>query len=360
MTSKYLKSLTSLRAFAALFVFIHHFNVFPDFNSLFLKVFYFQGYTGVSLFFVLSGFLIHYNYSENLKFEVRSIKKYFVNRFARIYPMYFLIYILTTLAYSGERTFFKIFTNLTLLKGFFEAHLFTGVATAWSLTTEETFYISFLFILYFLRKNFNILYLLLSLYLIGALLVLIGNMITYEGFFGNFQFLFNYTFFGRSFEFIIGAMASKLLIQKKSYIYKFKNITYISILYILFFYTLLSYISYKNVVNGNYQVVGSTIFEGLVIHNFVLPIGFALLFLGLSIEKTFIRKILELNFFELLGKSSYVFYLLQGGWFYTFYNQFTVSKTNIELLMSMYVVSIIFFKTLEDPLNKKIKKLFNT
>lgn len=357
LNNKYIKSLTSLRAFAALFVFIHHFNIFPDFGSLFLKVFYFQGYSGVSLFFVLSGFLIHRNYYENFRFNKISIKKYFVNRFARIYPMYLIIYILTTLAYSGERNFFNIITNLTLTKGFFDDHLFSGVATAWSLTVEETFYLLFPVILYFLRKNIKLLSILIFLYIAGLILVYIGSALKYEGFFSNLYFLFNYTFFGRSFEFIIGIMASRFLIEKNNTVLKTKNITYIAIFYIFIVYSFLSYIAYQNIVNGNYQFVASTVFIGLIIHNFLLPIGFAFLIIGLNTEKTVINKILELPTFEILGRSSYVFYLLQGGWFYTFYNQFKFTNSNLELLISMYIFSIICFKYLEEPINKKVKRL---
>ncbi len=168
MKKNYIKSLTSLRAIAAFMVFIHHFNFLPDFGSQFLKIFYFQGFAGVSLFFVLSGFLIHKNYSDKLKLELKDILKYFINRFARIYPMYFIILCLSTLAYSGERTLFKLFANFTLLKGLSSDLLFSGVATAWSLTTEEFFYIAFPFIIYYLRRNVSLLKMLLYIYLIGV------------------------------------------------------------------------------------------------------------------------------------------------------------------------------------------------
>lgn len=47
---------------------------------------------GMPLFFVLSGFVIHYNYSESIRSEpLRGTYNFFVARFARLYPMYFVI-----------------------------------------------------------------------------------------------------------------------------------------------------------------------------------------------------------------------------------------------------------------------------
>lgn len=46
---------------------------------------------GMPLFFVLSGFVIHYNYSDSIRREaVRGTFNFFVARFARLYPLYIL------------------------------------------------------------------------------------------------------------------------------------------------------------------------------------------------------------------------------------------------------------------------------
>src|SRR5215203_4219419 len=60
---------------------------------------------GMSLFFVLSGFVIHYNYgmfrTDGL---VAGGKKFFIARFARLYPLYFVVLILSV-AYGGGSEF---------------------------------------------------------------------------------------------------------------------------------------------------------------------------------------------------------------------------------------------------------------
>ncbi len=47
------------------------------------------GYVGVTFFFVLSGFVIAYNYYDRFeKFDVRALSDYAASRLARIYPVY--------------------------------------------------------------------------------------------------------------------------------------------------------------------------------------------------------------------------------------------------------------------------------
>jgi peptidoglycan/LPS O-acetylase OafA/YrhL len=47
---------------------------------------------GMPLFFVLSGFVIHYNYSQSVHAQpLRGSYNFFVARFARLYPMYFVV-----------------------------------------------------------------------------------------------------------------------------------------------------------------------------------------------------------------------------------------------------------------------------
>ena len=93
----YIPALTGVRAIAAWLVFFHHYNknefpypVFRLFNEF---------HIGVSLFFVLSGFLICLRYYEHIKVSRPWFARYMQNRIARIYPMYFLL-TLATFAYA--------------------------------------------------------------------------------------------------------------------------------------------------------------------------------------------------------------------------------------------------------------------
>ena len=46
---------------------------------------------GMPLFFVLSGFVIHYNY-HNIKHKTNGIKEYLIARFTRLYSFYILLF----------------------------------------------------------------------------------------------------------------------------------------------------------------------------------------------------------------------------------------------------------------------------
>jgi peptidoglycan/LPS O-acetylase OafA/YrhL len=84
-------ALTGLRFFAALAVYLHH-HPKPVFLPEFVSTFMMSGYNGVTLFFVLSGFVIGLNYFDMLVKPTRaSIFKYALARFARIYPLYALV-----------------------------------------------------------------------------------------------------------------------------------------------------------------------------------------------------------------------------------------------------------------------------
>ena len=89
---KYFNALTGIRAIAAYMVFFHHYNPFVKFiYSYFIYSNINEFHIGVTLFFVLSGFLISFKYLNNNDF---NYTKYFINRFSRIYPIYFILTIL--------------------------------------------------------------------------------------------------------------------------------------------------------------------------------------------------------------------------------------------------------------------------
>jgi peptidoglycan/LPS O-acetylase OafA/YrhL len=80
-------SFTGVRFFAVVLVYFHHFNTIPkDYSLGYLHGIFQEGYIGVTLFFVLSGFIITYRY---FLFSTVSLSIYLWNRFSKIYPIYF-------------------------------------------------------------------------------------------------------------------------------------------------------------------------------------------------------------------------------------------------------------------------------
>ena len=90
-------SLTSVRFFAALLVVFYHFNPFLPQLGLVSTMFGY-GNIGVSVFFILSGFILTYTYDELFKDGVRPGEYYrFIRaRVARVYPVYLLAFAITT------------------------------------------------------------------------------------------------------------------------------------------------------------------------------------------------------------------------------------------------------------------------
>src|SRR5262245_10610234 len=89
-----LPQLTGIRFYAALLVFITHIPHLPGMDWLWDQHFilFRLGDLGVTVFFVLSGFILTYNYAPSFEENI-STREYFRftwNRFTRIYPVHLL------------------------------------------------------------------------------------------------------------------------------------------------------------------------------------------------------------------------------------------------------------------------------
>lgn len=354
--TEYFKALTGIRAIAAYMVFFHHFNLLalvknhPIGSVLF--AFVDEWHVGVTIFFVLSGFLIGYRYSEMKNFRFRN---YLVNRVARIYPMYFLLTLLTFMVLWWVEGSFDpkiFFINITFLKGFFEPYKFTGIAQGWSLTVEETFY--FLAPLFFVLINRSRIWFLLAPALLlsfGSLLVFWFSKHVYLGFFSSFEFLFNYTFFGRCTEFFLGIGLAYFVKSKPTFSSRF-SITYVGILGVVISIFLL-------VVQREPGAYGVRSSWGKVINSVILPaIGILPLFWGLLKEDTRISRFLSSKAMVLLGKSSYIFYLIHLGPFMVWLEALPFSNPLFGFI-GINLISIVLFTTIEEPLNHFIRRRFS-
>src|SRR5579864_3761830 len=88
-----IKPLTSLRFIAALLVFLHHYSMIPygTMPTSLWETIMVEGHLGVTIFFVLSGFLITYRYFTEPWGERLNMRQYLVKRVARIYPLYYFL-----------------------------------------------------------------------------------------------------------------------------------------------------------------------------------------------------------------------------------------------------------------------------
>ncbi len=346
-------------------VFLHHANQdnhlhLPEFLYRYIMEFH----TGVPVFFVLSGFLITYRYYDPSPISKSWLKEYIVNRIARIYPMFLILTILTFgVNYYINHTstdLFVAWSNLFFIKGFFNDLKFTGITQGWSLTVEECFYFlaPFLFFIYTKRKK---LFLMPVLFLAaGFILVKVFGGNGFYGFMGNIQFMLLYTFFGRCFEFLTGIYLA-FYIKKLDLLNKMKRTgirtTFWGIVSFCVVISMMAYAaSYQNL---KYSVAGYT---GLFINNICLPVCVGILFTGLITEDSLIKRILQTPLLQILGKSSYIFYLIHIGFISSLlntYNMFNNGYLNIVWsFVILNIISVILFKVMEEPLNFYIRKCF--
>lgn len=352
INSNYFPALTGIRAVAASMIFLLHFNPFKVvWFGQFIHDSFNEFHVGVTIFFVLSGFLICYRYSDVIILERKWLQRYFVNRFARIYPMYFIMTVLSFIpaicsSYCGIKL---LFLNLTFFRGFFDEYKFTGVPGGWSLTVEEMFYFLFPLIIFF-SKKMKLFYQPILFIAIGILLWDIFKNISFHGFFSSLTFIFEYTFFGRCFEFYTGIFLALYVKshQAQMIIKRYSYRTIVGILYIITCIILL-------VINRRHSLEqGQFLFFETLVNNLILPLGIAILFYGLLTEKTGIRKMLESNIFTLLGKSSYIFYLIHNGFLFSFF--FLTLHINIVVIFFlMHGISLILYLFVEKPLNNLIR-----
>jgi len=157
----YFENLNTIRFIAASLVIIFHIeqlkSIFHISNYYDNKVLYVIGKLGVILFFVLSGFLISYLlFKEKEITNTISIKKFYIRRILRIWPLYFLIIILAffVLPFFSFFTFpgiekeilwnhlgYKLFLFVFFLPNLNFFGLVPYASQTWSIGAEEQFYL---------------------------------------------------------------------------------------------------------------------------------------------------------------------------------------------------------------------------
>ena len=160
-----IKSLDGLRAMAILLVLVTHIcQRIPGVSFVFWNTEWatplYNGWMGVDLFFVLSGFLIGSLIIKSLNNNSFSVVSFYRHRFFRILPAYFFMILLIICVkgllspvHTGFLPEFNIKTiimNVALLTDYIPANL--GL-TSWSLSIEEHFYLLLPCFFIFFRKT---------------------------------------------------------------------------------------------------------------------------------------------------------------------------------------------------------------
>lgn len=336
----YYKELDGVRAIAALMVMCFHFmgsvSSSNSFISL-LKKFSIFGQTGVSLFFVLSGFLI-----TRILLATKKEEKYFYNfylkRVLRIFPLYYLFLILYFFV-------FPLFLNIPvtnikdqLYYWFYLQNVAitfnlasNGPLHFWSLAVEEHFYLFWPFVVFYLNQK-KLVY---AIFLLSLLSIVTRYFLAKN----NIE-VFYFTF-SRIDELVLGSFLAVLelngLLTKKN-TYKF-----IVLLAAVIVPTILLWKINNASGNPNVQVV-KYLLMALV---YFSSLGFII---SISSSKNIFSKFLKNSFLSYTGKISYGLYVYHPICFLVVSQYFHPSSLILNIVLSFslsYLISMLSYHFFE-------------
>jgi len=337
-TEKY-PALTGVRALGASVVFFDHYSPWPD-SHIIINV--------LAFFYVLSGFLITRIYYEQVQLQRAWLWKYFVNRFARIYPIYFLI--LSVVVLLGQHA-----DPLTLLRNYTLTHaLFHGtpllIPPSWSLTVEECFYfLAPAFLLLARRRGLAWSFALAGVLAAAALGISRRQLELLH----TPMFVLTTTFFGHFVEFFAGVWLALMVLrlEKAAAVTRGRWRTAAGAAGVGLLILAMAFV---------YRRPQLDVYAILLINNVLIPAPIALLYLGLIRESTLVSRILSGRVAGLMGRGSYSFYLLHVP-------IIGYVSTRIPGVMSVrplyvvatfvgtWLVAVALFVLYEEPLNRLIR-----
>jgi len=340
-----IKPLTSLRFFFALMVFVSHLDFFIKGNSSLLKNFYskylYEGFIGVSFFFILSGFILSYKYQDKILNKEVNNSQFWLARFARIYPLHLVTLLISLPLVLNEwfvnqiKFIVKFIINLFLLQSFFPQRTvhYAFNSPSWSISTEAFFYLIFPFVIYWIsglnKKLFSLLVLLIFL------TILIIKIIP-----ADWQHYIVYVNpFMRSVDFLIGVGLFNVykFILRKDLKLHYNFIEFFSLILLILFFAFHNWVP---------EVYRYSVY-------YWLPMSFIIF--SFAFQKGIISKLLSNKLLFTGGEISYGFYMYHQLVLRYFSRIFIlenhiISMTFIIFLLTLFL-SYISYKYLEKPLN---------
>ncbi len=303
---KYIKGFDGLRALSIIMVLITHLGVI----SLFPKTDFFtiriasliSGSTGVNVFFTLSGFLITYILIvEQTKNGKINIKNFFIKRFLRLLPPFFILLSIVFLLMQFnfvEKNYGSLLLSFFYLSNFSpNKYYLIELGHSWSLAVEEQFYLTWPFILQILKRSRMYLFL-LSLIILSVAVIFIQKDLTIQ--ISNTFLVFSNTnrwTIPAIAPIAIGSLAATLLHKNKNLIVllfqnKYKMFVLSVLVFISPLYLSLSFFNFFNII----QAFG---------------IGILLIWVFTN-QDSKITEILNIRPLRYVGRISYGLYIYQG------------------------------------------------
>lgn len=359
----HVKPLTSLRFFAALVVVIFHFGLRAPAHvpSVFTT-----GFVGVNFFFLLSGFILVYNYLDRNGQMRIDRPTFWVARFARIYPVYLVAFVVGAFPYfwahhSLASTFTTAVAGITLTQAWIPSPAGTAWnGPGWSLSAEAFFYLVFpLCVVPLARLNRRQLYLTMALMWLGMLMValLIAHLEPSGGDFEarwSWERVLNYNPLVRLPEFLLGIALGRLFVDwtasgARHHLSRFTAPGFLALAALI--------------VAIGAMSIGSDLPSALVSNGLFDPI-FMVLIYNLAFNDGKLASILSTSTLILLGEASYALYILH----YTLFDwlehdlhpgRFASSPIFFATYMiTCLAVAVVSLQLLETPARRAIRRVY--
>ncbi|WP_051978588.1 acyltransferase family protein [Edaphobacter aggregans] len=353
-----LPALTGIRTLLAFNIVLFHFTP-PHLGPI--RPFVEHGFVFVNVFFLISGFILSYNYFDrgaNL-----NKRDFWFARFSRLYPVYLLVLILSFRMLENEwyaRSHTEFWQGLVLspllLQGWSPSLATFWNTVAWTLSCEVAFYAAFpwLIRLPWPRKPSRLILLILALWIVNlapAVLYMLRNPdhltepITRYTSTTLIRFL-KYTPLPYAATFLAGVALSRLQLtttvtERQRLAMAAAALTAL----FLFFYLVSPHVPY------------------LIIHGGLLLPLFAALVFGLSGPHA-ISSVFSWGPLLLIGESSYCLYLLHFNVFQLIHMYRLPERLHVAALdpwisyAALIVLSIVVYRFVENPARKTLLRLF--
>ncbi|MCC8425423.1 acyltransferase [Mucilaginibacter sp. UR6-11] len=340
--------LTFTRFIAAIGIVIFHFGkgTYP-FNTGFLFVLLNNFNVAVSYFFCLSGFVMIVAYHHGDKRI--DIKNYYINRFAKIYPIY-LLALCGMLFFVSPIIFQRLLSEIFLVQSMIPGHLLSYNLPDWSLSVEMFFYLLFPFLYnrFYLKNSLTKLcFAIIAIWLLSqiACYFLSIHLSTLSDLSRNFIF---YSPVIHLNEFLTGNLLGFI---------------YLKFLHKRYFKTDYAMIIFFALAGVTCLLLPLIKSYGLKLpvnlHNGLLVIIFAPFILFLSLNKGYIASFFSKPVFIYLGEISYCIYILQYPVYIWCCHLFHVSNPSIFLGLSILIliaIAALVYSFIELPAKQIVRK----
>ena len=288
-----LSVINGLRGMALLMVIFHHLPIHAWFQTR-LDCFFRYTYTGVNLFFILSGFVLYRYYLLNNipSLTMNETWLFYKKRFFRLYPLFLLNgIVLVFFLYGAQKEYvWSLVKALTTFSVFTDTEFMPSFNwVLWSLMMEVWFSILFPILLWMISKT--------SIYKAGVIILLISLLSRllpqiYPQM-GHFLAVLS-----RLDDFYVGFLVCYLFYQKRSQLLVYQKKMFLGSVFVLLLACL-----YSHLVQGSYfSVVGNNLFQ----------IGFVMLALSLLLSEGWGGKLFSFKPLQLLGMMCFSIYVWHG------------------------------------------------